>query len=117
VTRAEGLPSAVLVRALEPIDGIDLMWRRRPNARRVEELTNGPARLCSALGITGAHNGLPLREPPLLIRRGTRVRDQAVTVTPRIGITKAADWPLRWLVAESPFVSGRPTRAKRKPSR
>jgi DNA-3-methyladenine glycosylase len=117
VTRPEGLPSAVLVRALEPVDGIDLMWQRRPSARRVEELTNGPARLCSALGITGAHNGLALQEPPLLIRKGTRVPDNTVTVTPRIGITKAADWPLRWLVAGSPYVSGRPAGGKRKPSR
>lgn len=117
VTRPAGLPSAVLVRALEPLEGIDLMWRRRPRARRLEELTNGPARLCSALGITGAHNGLPLQEQPLLILRGTPVGDDEVTVTPRVGITKAADWPLRWLVTDSPFVSARPARPKRKPSR
>lgn len=117
VTRPAGLPSAVLVRALEPLEGLELMWRRRPSARRVEELTNGPARLCSALGITGAHNGVSLQEPPLLIRRGTPVSDDDVTVTPRIGITKAADLPLRWLVTSSPFVSGRPAAKKRRPSR
>ena len=117
VTRDEGLPSAVLVRALEPLEGVDLMWRRRPAARRAEELTNGPARLCRALGITGAHNRLPLQQPPLLVRRGHRVPDDAVAVTPRIGISKAAEWPLRWLVADSPFVSGRPSRKKEKPSR
>jgi DNA-3-methyladenine glycosylase len=117
VTRAEGLPSAVLIRGLEPLDGVELMWRRRPNARRIEELTNGPARLCSALGITGSHNGLPLQGPPLLVRRGRRVPDNQVAVTPRIGITKAADWALRWLVVDSPFVSGRPVRPKTKPGR
>jgi DNA-3-methyladenine glycosylase len=117
VTRDEGLPSAVLVRALEPLDGIELMRRRRPAARRVEDLTNGPASLCRALGITGEHNGLPLQCPPLLVRRGDRVPDDAVTVTPRIGITKAAEWPLRWLVAGSPFVSGRRVREKAKPGR
>jgi DNA-3-methyladenine glycosylase len=117
VTRPAGLPSAVLVRALEPLEGLELMRRRRPSARRLEELTNGPARLCSALGITGAHNGLSLQEPPLLIRRGTPVSDEDVTVTPRIGITKAADWPLRWLVSSSPCVSGRPAAKKRRPSR
>lgn len=117
VTREEGLPSAVLIRALEPLEGVELMWRRRPGASRVAELTNGPARLCRALGITGAHNGLPLERPPLLVRRGCRVPDDAVAVTPRVGITKAADWPLRWLVADSPFVSGRPTRHKTKPGR
>ena len=117
VTRTEGLPSAVLIRALEPLDGVELMWRRRPNARRIEELTNGPARLCSALGITGSHNGLPLQMPPVLVRGGRRIPDKQVTLTPRIGITKAADWPLRWLVAGSPFVSGRPVRPKAKPGR
>jgi DNA-3-methyladenine glycosylase len=106
VTRAEGLPSAVLIRALEPLDGLELMRERRPGARRVEELTNGPARLCRALGITGAHNALPLQGPPLLVRRGRAVPNHAVEVTPRIGINRAADWPLRWLVADSPFVSG-----------
>jgi DNA-3-methyladenine glycosylase len=117
VTRAEGLPSAVLVRALEPLDGIDLMRKRRPRIRRIEELTNGPARLCSALGITGTHNGLPLQRPPLLLRGGRRVPDDKVVVTPRIGITKAADWPLRWLIADSSYVSGRPIRQKRRPER
>jgi DNA-3-methyladenine glycosylase len=117
VTRTEGLPSAVLIRALEPLDGLELMWQRRPRARRIEELTNGPARLCSALGITGEHNGVTLQRPPLLVRRGRRVSDHNVLVTPRIGITKAADWPLRWLIADSPFVSGRVARAKAKPGR
>jgi DNA-3-methyladenine glycosylase len=109
VTREHGLPSAVLIRALEPLEGLDLMRQRRPGARRLEDLTSGPARLCSALGITGAHNGLPLQRPPLLVRPGEPVPEAAVEVTPRIGITKAADWPLRWLVADSPYVSGRRT--------
>jgi DNA-3-methyladenine glycosylase len=117
VTRKEGLPSAVLIRALEPLEGIELMRRRRPGARHVEQLTNGPARLCRALGITGVHNGLPLECPPLLVRCERPVPDDAVTVTPRIGISKAADWPLRWLIADSPFVSARPTRLRTKPGR
>ncbi|MFN2566100.1 MAG: DNA-3-methyladenine glycosylase [Gemmatimonadaceae bacterium] len=110
VTRDEGLPSAVLVRALEPLEGVELMRRRRPGVRRIEELTSGPARLCRALGITGAHNGLPLQAPPLVVRRGRRVPEDAVTVTRRVGISKAADWPLRWLVTDSAFVSGRSAR-------
>jgi len=113
VTRERGLPSAVLIRALEPIEGIELMRRRRRSARRPEELTSGPARLCSALGITGSHNGLSLQRPPLIVRHGTAVPDSEVRVTPRIGITKAADWPLRWLIADSPFVSGRGGRGPR----
>src|SRR4029078_2522198 len=67
VTRAESLPSAVLVRALEPLEGIDLMReRRRLRSPRDTDLTNGQGKLCLALGITGEHNRLPLDEPPLV---------------------------------------------------
>ncbi|HEU5174187.1 MAG TPA: DNA-3-methyladenine glycosylase [Gemmatimonadaceae bacterium] len=107
VTREAGLASAVLVRALEPVDGIELMRHRRPRARRVEDLTNGPGKLCAALGITGVHNRLGLQRPPILIRRGPDVDPDDVVETTRIGITKAADWPLRWYLRSSAFVSRR----------
>jgi DNA-3-methyladenine glycosylase len=105
VTRADGLPSAVLIRALEPIEGLPLMRARRPGARSDRELANGPGKLCAALGITRAHDGASLQRSVLSIQRGTRVRDGEVAVTPRIGITKAADWPLRWVVSSSPHLS------------
>ena len=108
VTRAEGAPSAVLVRALEPVDGIEIMKKRRPGARRIEDLTNGPGKLCLALGITGAHNELPLQRGALRIREGNPIPDRQVIITPRIGITRCADWPLRWIVADNPFVSKTP---------
>lgn len=108
VTRAAGDPSAVLVRALEPLDGIPLMRRRRPRVRRDVDLTNGPGKLCLALGITGALNGRPLQRGPLVVREGVRYPDADVVVTPRIGITRAADWPLRWLVRDNPYVSKTP---------
>ncbi len=108
VTREEGLPSAVLVRALEPLDGIDLMRGRRPAARRDVDLTNGPGKLCAALGIDAAHNETSLQAPPILIRQGAQVPRDRVVVTPRIGIRHAADWPLRWIVSDSPFVSRTP---------
>lgn len=108
VTRAEGLPSAVLVRAIEPLAGVALMRKRRAAARRDVDLTNGPGKLCAALGIDARHNGLPLQRPPILIRRGTAVDDADVIVTPRIGITQSAEWPLRWIVAGSPYVSRTP---------
>jgi DNA-3-methyladenine glycosylase len=107
VTRAEHQPSAVLVRAIEPVTGIDLMRRRRPNARRDIDLTNGPGKLCTALGIDGTFNWKPLQRPPLLIRSGETVSDREVVVTPRIGITRSADWPLRWYVRDNPYVSGK----------
>ncbi len=107
VTRAEHEPSAVLVRAVEPLTGLDLMRRRRPHARRDTDLTNGPGKLCLALGIDGRQNWNALQQPPLLIRAGESVADSDVEVTPRIGITKSADWPLRFVVRDNPYVSGR----------
>lgn len=105
VTRAEGLPSAVLIRALEPLAGIDLMRTRRGSRRADRELTNGPGKLCIALGIGAQHNGASLQRGWLVIREGERVADRDVFVAPRIGIKKAADWPLRWFVRGNAFVS------------
>jgi DNA-3-methyladenine glycosylase len=108
VTEAAGVGAAVLVRAVEPVAGIELMRERRSRARRDRDLTNGPGKLCAALGITGAMSGLPLDQPPILLRRGTPVRDDELFVTPRIGITRAADWPLRYCLLASEFVSATP---------
>ena len=105
VTRARGLPSAVLIRALEPLEGVELMRRRRPRARTDRELTNGPGKLCAALGIDNRMNGIPLQRRPVVIRAGQSVPDGDVVVTPRIGITQAADWPLRYFVRDNQFVS------------
>jgi DNA-3-methyladenine glycosylase len=110
VTRDEGLPSAVLVRALEPVEGVELMRKRRPRARKDVQLTNGPGKLCAALGIDGMHNGLLLDRPPLQILRADPVPDDRLVMAPRIGITKAADWPLRWYIADNPYVSILPRR-------
>ena len=111
VTRAVGSPSAVLVRALEPLEGVELMRERRGVAHD-RDLTNGPGKLCEALGITGALNGLPLHESPIEILRGEPVPDARVLVTPRIGITKSAEWPLRWFVRDNPYVSKTPRRLR-----
>ena len=109
VTREEGHGSAVLVRALEPVRGLDLMRRRRGNVHRDTDLTNGPGKLCQALGIGGALDGVRLDRGPLRILSGDPVPDADVGVTARIGITKASDWPLRWVVRANPYVSlGRP---------
>ncbi len=99
VTRARGLPSAVLIRGVRPVDGLDAMRRRRPLARSDAELANGPGKLCLAFGIDGpAHHGADLvRGPALRILEGSPATDAEVDVTPRIGISKAVDWPLRWV--------------------
>ena len=109
VTRAVDEPSAVLIRALEPLEGIELMRRRRAAARRDVDLTNGPGKLCEALGINGTHNWLSLQKSPLRILRGTPIPDARILRTARIGITQCRDWPLRWVIRENPFVSrGKP---------
>jgi DNA-3-methyladenine glycosylase len=114
VTRGEHEPSAVLVRAVEPISGLELMRARRPKVRRDVDLTNGPGKLCLALGITGEHTWNPLQRPPLLIRRGEPVADRDVTVTPRIGITQWAEAPLRWFVTQNRYVSKTPSNFPRR---
>jgi DNA-3-methyladenine glycosylase len=105
VTRAKGLPSAVLVRAIEPVEGVDLMRRRRAHARKDRDLTNGPGKLCLALGIDGRMNMQPLQRGSLVIREYTSYPDSAVAITPRIGIRHAVDWPLRWVVRGNEYVS------------
>jgi DNA-3-methyladenine glycosylase len=104
VCEQEGLASAVLIRALEPAHGIDLMRERR-GLDEVRLLCAGPGRLCQALGITGEHDGLPLDQPPF--EPLARETEPEIVVGPRIGITQAADRPWRYGLAGSPFLSRR----------
>jgi DNA-3-methyladenine glycosylase len=104
VTREEGYGSAVLVRALEPLSGLDLMRRRR-GVERDGELTSGPARLCDAFAITRQQDGASLQRGALRILRGLDVPDEDVVIGPRVGIRKAADWPLRFHIRGNRFVS------------
>ena len=113
VTLAEGIGSAVLLRALSPLVGIEQMRRHRPRARTDRELTNGPGQLCAALGIDGRLDGASLGGPALALRAGRAIDDARVVVTPRIGITRSADRPLRFFVRDDPYVSPTPTRFAR----
>ena len=105
VTRSRGLPGAVLVRAVEPLDGVELMQERRGERARGVNLTNGPGKLCSALAIDGSLNGVSLQSGPLVVRSGAVVPNDQVVTGPRVGITKAVDWPLRYFVRGNPWVS------------
>jgi DNA-3-methyladenine glycosylase len=102
VTGAEGDPQAVLLRALDPLVGLEAMLHRRG---RAAGLTSGPGRLCQALGITGDLYGHDFTRPPLEIRPGWPVRDHEVEVSGRIGVRAAADWPRRFFVRGNPSVS------------
>jgi DNA-3-methyladenine glycosylase len=98
----EGIANAVLIRALEPLAGLDRMRRRRGIAEP-RLLCSGPGRLCQALGITRAHDGLALDQAPFELRASDS--EIALAVGPRIGITKAADKPWRYGLKGSRFVS------------
>jgi DNA-3-methyladenine glycosylase len=112
VCEAEGTASAVLLRALEPVQGIAIMRERRG---RVDDrdLCSGPGKLCQALGITRDLDGSMMPGSEVVVSPATVALPVEVSVTPRIGITKAADWPLRFLVAGNPHVSGRAGRSAR----
>jgi DNA-3-methyladenine glycosylase len=103
----EGSASAVLIRAVEPTNGIAAMRRRR-GLKDERLLCSGPGRVCEALGITGAHNGLALDKPPFAV--SPRPGDVTIATGPRIGITKAVDLPWRYGLQGSRFLS-KPFRA------
>jgi DNA-3-methyladenine glycosylase len=110
VTAPEGVPEAVLIRALEPTHGLDLMRRRR-GVESIVALCSGPAKLCQALAITLDHNRAMLTQPPLYIAKGPR-RPQSkpeIVTTTRIGLSEAkgGDLPLRFYLADNQFASRR----------
>jgi DNA-3-methyladenine glycosylase len=102
VTEPDGQPGCVLIRALWPLAGIDLMRQRRPAARRLEDLASGPGKLTLAMAITRAHNGADVTRGSLVVRRPVEEHPFNVEVTPRIGIRQCADWPLRFVMRSGP---------------
>jgi DNA-3-methyladenine glycosylase len=103
VCEPEGIGAGVLIRALEPLDGVELMRARR-GRNALEELCSGPGKLTQALGITLADNGSDLRRGP--VRISTRdPRRLEIAASRRIGITRATELEWRFSVVGSPFVS------------
>lgn len=98
VAEPEGSPGCVLIRALEPLYGLD-----------AERRTDGPGRLTRAMGITLRHNGADVTRGPITVHAPEREEPFQTAVTPRIGLTHNADWPLRFIIAGNPFVSGNAT--------
>ena len=108
VTDSVDFPAAVLIRALEPVSGLEEMRRRRMvRGKPVSDqaLTSGPGRLAQALGITGVLDAHPLDRPPLVVLPGDPPEAADVIQGPRIGITRAADWPLRFHIRGNRWVS------------
>jgi DNA-3-methyladenine glycosylase len=108
VTDADGTAGAVLLRAVEPVEGASLM-RRGAAPSDAPRLASGPGRLTRAMGVTGRHNGTDLTGGALYVAAGGRRRGAVVT-GPRVGISRAADRPWRFGLAGSPALS-RPFRA------
>ncbi|WP_103021175.1 DNA-3-methyladenine glycosylase [Salinibacter altiplanensis] len=104
VTEPKGTAGAVLLRAVEPEEGIDDMQAERGVERRVR-LTNGPGKLAEAFEIDGDAHTKSLTAPPLYLAAGEAVDDAQVAQSARIGISKAVERPWRWYVAENRFVS------------
>jgi DNA-3-methyladenine glycosylase len=113
VTERDGYPAAVLLRAVEPVHGLELMRARRklenlkgkPNDRN---LTNGPGKMCAAMGINGAFNGLSLQGPHLYIietPQTVALPPFEMVETTRIGITRGVELPWRYYVKGNKFVS------------
>ncbi len=102
---ADGRPGCVLIRALEPIAGLEAMRKRRPKAKRPRDLASGPGKLTQALGITLADYGADLTRGDLTVRDAPPPAD--IAVSPRIGITKSADLPLRFYIRDNEHVSRR----------
>jgi DNA-3-methyladenine glycosylase len=102
VCEEEGSASAVLIRAVEPTEGLAAMRRRR-GLKDERLLCSGPGRVCEALGITGAHNALALDQPPFALL--PRAHEVELAIGPRIGITKAAELPWRYGLKGSRFLS------------
>ena len=109
VCRYDGVAAAVLVRALEPLDGLEAMQGNRPGITRTRDLANGPGKLCAALGVTGVHDGVALfsLQSPVRVETDATPPPQAPVQTTRVGISRAVEHPWRWYVAASPYVSRR----------
>lgn len=103
VTGKKGYGSGVLIRAVEPLLGVELLQKRRGTAGVT--ITNGPAKLCSAMGIDAAMNGHDLHHAPLKLIAGSLASHEKIATSPRIGISKAKDFHRRFFIKDNPFVS------------
>lgn len=106
VTREKNEPEAVLIRALEPLEGVNIMFRNR-KVTREQDLCSGPGKLCQAMGIDRSFDGLLLKSSPLLIEGGDGSKFDLIS-SPRIGIPGkgvASSWKLRFHVKDSTFVT------------
>lgn len=107
VCEPDGIAGCVLIRALEPVAGIEEMQRRRPAARRLRDLASGPGKLTLAMGITRKHYGRDITQGDLQVREFAGAGPREVVTTTRIGISVSQELPLRFYIKDNEFVSVR----------
>lgn len=111
VTNVKDVPHAVLIRALEPLEGIDMMLKRAGKKKADHSLTRGPGNLSKAMGILTEHSGYDLSNDEIFIADdGMKLNRNSIISTPRIGVDYAAEdalLPYRFILKDSPYVSGK----------
>lgn len=109
ITQKTNQPEAVLIRALEPIEGLEQMKKNRPQAKNIKSLCNGPGKLCQALNISMSENEIDLlHSSKIFIEKRASLQNSEITSRPRIGIDSkgvAATWPLRFYIKNNSFIS------------
>lgn len=103
-----GKPEAVLIRALEPVTGEEIMAKRRSQQGKIANLTNGPSKLCMAMGISKVQNKKDITAPPLYVEDASLVSQDLIVETSRIGVDYSGEWknkPWRFYIRNNRFVS------------
>ena len=109
VTEGENLPGSVLIRALEPVEGIEIMINLA-KTDVIEKLTNGPGKLCRAFDISRKHDGIDLtsaESPIFLCSLDSEIIDESIVKTTRVGLSKAQELLLRFCIKDNPFISSK----------
>jgi DNA-3-methyladenine glycosylase len=115
VTNEKDIPDAILIRAIEPIEGIDIMLKRTGKAKLDNSLTRGPGNVGKALGLNKLHSGLSLQADPIMVYqdKDSRLHEEQIGVSKRIGVESAGQdelLPYRFYVRGNPYVSSRPSK-------
>jgi DNA-3-methyladenine glycosylase len=104
VTNKKGIGDAVLIRGIEPLEGIDIMKRRRIKAKTIYDLTNGPAKICLAFGIDKRYNYKKLYNGNLILTEGYKEKFKIIK-SKRIGINTGKDFNYRFFIKDNPYVT------------
>lgn len=105
VTEKKGIGCAVLIRAVEPVEGIEIMKEFRPNIKNIYDITNGPSKLCLAFDIDKKFNNRKLSENGIFVSEPLKNEKFVIKTSKRIGIVKGADFPYRFFIKDNPYVT------------